>query len=64
MALIGRLLRELPAVCAPRAQACLEIGAEQGAAVLALAAAQLPEARASLLRDYAGHDRVLRLELP
>ena len=64
LALIGRLLRELPAVCAPRAQAWLEIGAGQGEAVLALVVAQLPKARASLLQDYAGHDRVLRLELP
>ena len=64
LSLIGRLLRELPAVCAPRAQAWLEIGAGQGEAVLALVAAQLPKARASLLRDYAGHDRVLQLQLP
>ena len=61
--LIERLLSELPAVCAPAAQAWLEIGAGQGAAVMQLAA-RLTGARAALLPDYAGIERILRLRFP
>ena len=59
---LRRLLQQLPDVCAPGALALLEIGAGQGAAVLALAEALRPCA-AQLLPDLAGHTRVLRLML-
>ena len=62
--LIDRFLVELPIVSASRAQAWLEIGAGQGGAVQQLVFKRLPAARALLLRDYAGHDRVLHLQMP
>lgn len=61
---IRRLLRQLREACAPQAQAWLEIGAIQGAAVLRDANEILPQAQATLLKDYSGHDRVLHLRLP
>ena len=61
---IRRLLAQLPKACAPRAQAWLEIGAAQGAAVLRDVKRILPQAVASLLKDYAGLNRVLHLQLP
>ena len=59
-----RLLAQLPEACAPRAQAWLEIGAAQGGAVLRDVKKILPQAVASLLKDYAGLNRVLHLQLP
>jgi len=42
----------------------LEIGADQGAAVLALVKAQLPYARGvSLRQDYSGRDRLVTIAL-
>lgn len=61
---IRRLLAQLPQACAPRAQAWLEIGAAQGATVLRDVRKILPQAVASLLKDYAGLNRVLHLQLP
>ncbi|MDX2136822.1 MAG: HemK/PrmC family methyltransferase [Chloroflexota bacterium] len=41
----------------------LEIEARQGAAVAALAAQHIPAASVDVLRDYAGHDRIVRIEV-
>jgi release factor glutamine methyltransferase len=60
--LIGRLLPELPARLTPGAAVLLEIGAGQGPAVMALAAAAFPRARSALLADLAGLDRILIIE--
>ncbi len=62
LALIRRLLAQVPSVCAPGALLLLEIGAGQGDAVSALAAALQPQSVA-VLRDYAGHDRIVRIAL-
>lgn len=62
LALIRRLLAQAPSVCAPGALLLLEIGAGQGEAVCALAAALRPQSVA-VLRDYAGHDRIVRIVL-
>ncbi len=40
----------------------LEIGAAQGSAAVELARAALPEAEVSLIADYGGRDRILRVE--
>lgn len=62
MALIRRLLRDMPRVCRPGALALLEIGMQQGAQALRLARALRPR-QARVLQDLAGLDRVLRLDL-
>lgn len=59
--LIRRLLAQAPGLCNPGALALLEIGAEQGAAALALARQAFPQAHADVMRDYAGHDRIIRI---
>jgi release factor glutamine methyltransferase len=59
---IRRLLALLPRVCVPGALVLVEIGADQGAAALALAQAALTPSAAVILRDYAGLDRILRLQ--
>jgi release factor glutamine methyltransferase len=61
--LIRRLLRDLRLVCEPGALALLEIGADQGAAVLALAEELVKPQQAEILKDYAGLDRILCLIL-
>ena len=58
--LFRRLLAQVPQVCEPPAWLLLEIGAEQGPAVAALAREHLPGARVEVMRDYAGHDRVVQ----
>lgn len=60
--LICRLLIEAPARLAGPGLLLLEIGADQGAAVTALARAAFPAATVHVLRDYAGLDRVVRVE--
>lgn len=61
--LVRRLLAQVPLVANAGALVLLEIGAGQGAATLALVRGALPGARAELLLDYAGHDRIVRAEL-
>jgi methylase of polypeptide subunit release factors len=58
--LIRRLLRDLRRVCDPGALALLEIGADQGEAVLQLARSLQPQ-QAEIRRDYADLDRILRI---
>ena len=60
---IRRLLEQVPQVCASGALVLLEIGAEQGAAALALVNQRLQPAQAEVLKDYAGLDRIVRAEL-
>lgn len=60
---ISALLDQTAAVCAPGAHVLLEIGAGQGKAVLQLARERCG-AEASILRDYAGLDRIARLVYP
>jgi release factor glutamine methyltransferase len=57
--LIRRLLADAPRVLAPPAGVFLEIGADQGEAAARLTAEALPGAHVAVLRDYAGHDRVI-----
>ncbi|MCY3835434.1 MAG: peptide chain release factor N(5)-glutamine methyltransferase [Anaerolineaceae bacterium] len=64
LALIRRLLDQIADCLAPRGQAWLEIGADQGAAVCAYVKDVLPLAEADLLPDLVGHDRVLHLQMP
>ena len=61
--LIRRLLRDLRRVCNSGALALLEIGADQGAAVLALAHELVKPQQAIILKDYAGLDRIVRIVL-
>jgi len=61
--LIRRLLGQSPAVCKPGARLLLEIGWNQGAAALALAQAIFPGAVAIILKDFAGLDRIVRIDL-
>lgn len=61
--LVRRLLAEAQPLCAPGALLLLEIGAGQGAAALAAVRTCWPNAVAGVLPDYAGHDRVLRVEV-
>lgn len=58
--LIRRLVDQLPEVAGPGALALLEIGADQGAAALALVETRLRPVEAGIVRDYAGLDRIIR----
>jgi release factor glutamine methyltransferase len=60
--LIRRLLEQLARVLAADGAAFLEIGSEQGPAVLGATAQLLPGWQAAILPDLAGLDRVLQLE--
>jgi release factor glutamine methyltransferase len=61
LALIRQLLTDAPRVLAPRGLLLLEIEASQGDSAKALARAAFPDARARLLKDLAGHDRLLEI---
>jgi release factor glutamine methyltransferase len=61
--LIERLLETVPQVCHPGAMILLEIGAYQGEAALNIVRKLLPDVSAAILKDYAGHDRIVRLVL-
>jgi release factor glutamine methyltransferase len=60
--LIRRLIAQIPQACAPGALILLEIGAGQGAAVIAATQAIRPRS-AEVLRDYARLERIVRIEL-
>lgn len=62
--MVRRLLAAASQVCHPGALLLLEIGAGQGAAAAELAHQHLPGASVEVLPDYAGHDRILRAQLP
>ncbi len=61
--LVRRLLQQAPEVCNPGACLLLEIGADQGAAALQLAQHTFPDAKTQILKDYAGLDRIVRIDL-
>ncbi len=60
---IRRMLADVPKVCRPQAQIFLEIGAEQGQAVKALALEMLSPQSVRAIPDYAGHDRVVVVDV-
>lgn len=60
--LIRRLLPRAARVLAPEGLVLLEIEATQGGAVLSLAGEFFPKAQIELLPDFAGHDRLIRIE--
>jgi release factor glutamine methyltransferase len=63
--LIARLLPQLPDHCKPGCLVVLEIGYNQGDAVLGLVEKMLPDAtQLELQRDYQGHDRIVSFQLP
>lgn len=59
---IRRLIAQIPAVCNPGALILLEIGADQGDAALKLAQSTLSAQKAEILKDYAGLDRIIKIE--
>jgi release factor glutamine methyltransferase len=59
---IGRLLDRLPGALADDGIALVEIGADQGDAIVALVAARLPGWRCRVEPDLAGLPRVARIE--
>lgn len=61
--LIRRLLSQIPHVCHPCALILLEIAAGQGEAALKLARQALSPESAQVLPDYAGLERIVRVEL-
>ena len=61
LAVIGRLVDRLPSVLAMGGTALLEIGADQGAAIVALIRERLPEWTCSVETDLAGLPRVARV---
>lgn len=62
LGVIRRLLAQAPERLASPGLLLLEIGHGQGAHVLEMAHFYLPDATVSLLRDYAGLERVVRVE--
>jgi release factor glutamine methyltransferase len=62
LAVIGRLLDQLPDGLAQEGVAMLEIGADQGGSIAALAADRLPGWSCSVMTDLAGLPRIARLE--
>jgi release factor glutamine methyltransferase len=62
LVLIRRLLDQAPSRLAVPGLLLLEIGADQGDSCAALASAAFPRAEVKVLKDYAGLDRVVRVE--
>jgi len=62
LVLIRRLLDQAPARLASPGLLLMEIGADQGPAVEALAKAAFPDAGVDIIKDYAHLDRVVRVE--
>jgi release factor glutamine methyltransferase len=61
--LIRRLLAQATRVMHPGGLILLEIETRQGEAVTVLARAAFPDANIAVLRDYAGHERIVRVLL-
>ncbi|GAB1420246.1 peptide chain release factor N(5)-glutamine methyltransferase [Anaerolineales bacterium] len=59
--LIDQLLKQCPLVCEDGALILMEIGADQGETALALAKRWLKTSQVSLIKDYAGYNRFLRI---
>jgi release factor glutamine methyltransferase len=62
MALIDRMLQQIPSILSPGGLAIMEIGAGQGAAVRKLARRLCPQAKIEVRVDLAGLDRLLLME--
>jgi len=60
--LIEPLLRDVPRVCTHRALILLEIGSGQGERVKEMAEQILAPQSVEIIYDYAGHDRVVRIQ--
>ncbi|PJF22099.1 MAG: peptide chain release factor N(5)-glutamine methyltransferase [Phototrophicales bacterium] len=61
--LIRRILEQSRHILKPGALILLEIGADQGEAVTQLAQQMLSPQQVSLMKDYAGHDRVVKITI-
>lgn len=61
--LVRRMLDQAQTVCNPGALILLEIGADQGEAARSAALTAFPDANVTVLKDYAGFDRIVRIEL-
>ena len=65
--IIARIRRILPKFLLPGGEVFMEIGYSQGAAVLALFKCKIPDCRdfseVEILKDYAGHDRIVHARL-
>lgn len=61
--LVRNLLAQIPSVANPNALILLEIGARQGTVALEAVNAALAANKAVVIPDYAGHDRIVRVEL-
>lgn len=59
---ITEMLKDVRQVCNDGALILLEIGADQGMGVLSLASSLLQPRAIRLAKDYAGHDRIVRIE--
>lgn len=59
--LVRELLQQAKAVCSEKALILLEIGSGQGQECLEIAQDILAPREASLIYDYAGHDRIVRI---
>ena len=59
-----RLIDRLPSVTERGGVAFLEIGADQGDAVVREVAARIPGAACTVTPDLAGHPRLVRVDLP
>jgi release factor glutamine methyltransferase len=59
--LIARLLAQAPARLAPGGAVLLEIGASHGEVVSRMAGERFPDARISVIPDYAGLDRIVEI---
>jgi release factor glutamine methyltransferase len=60
--LIEILLKSVPDVCHEKALILLEIGSGQGAAVKAMAESLFVPQSVEIIYDYAGHDRVVKIQ--
>ena len=61
---VRRLIDRLPRSLEPGGVAFLEIGADQGDAVVREVAARIPGAPCTVTPDLAGHPRLARVDLP
>jgi release factor glutamine methyltransferase len=63
LAVIGRLVAQLPEALVPDGVALLEIGADQGASIVDLVGARLPGWQCAVELDLAGLPRVARVSV-
>jgi release factor glutamine methyltransferase len=61
--LIRRLMSQIPQVCKPNALILLEIAVGQGDAALSVVSQTLSPHQAAVLHDYAGLERIVRIDL-